>query len=101
MDITLVITRRITGNPCIIIKSIDNLFFLVKNRLFSRLCSLKFIFKGSILGSLARSRLGFFMETKKQLDTRNKEKSQVERYPEIGLFFLPLLCHLCKTKRVM
>lgn len=29
MDITLVIARQIAGNPCIIIKSIDNLFFIV------------------------------------------------------------------------
>lgn len=29
MDITLVIARPITSNPCIIIKSIDNLFFIV------------------------------------------------------------------------
>lgn len=65
MDITLVIARRITGNPCIIIKSIDNLFFTIKNRLFSRLCSLKFLFKGSLSGSLARSRSEFFIETKK------------------------------------
>lgn len=69
MDITLVIARQIAGNPCIIIKSIDNLFFIlifiVKKKFFSRLCSLKFIFKGSISGSLARSRSEFFIETKK------------------------------------
>lgn len=29
MDITLVIASQIAGNPCIIIKSIDNLFFIV------------------------------------------------------------------------
>lgn len=98
------IARPITSNPCIIIKLIDNLFliviFIVKKRLFFRLCSLKFIFNGSISGPLARSRSEFFMETKSN-ETQEIKKKVKSKYTQKFYFFLTLLCHLCKTKRVM
>lgn len=103
MDITLVIARPITSNPCIIIKSIDNLFFIVifivkkKKRLFSRLCSLKFCFNGSSSGPLARSRSEFFMETKSN-ETQEIKKKVKSKYTQKFDFFLTLLCHLCKKK---
>ena len=113
MDITLVIARQITGNPYIIIKLIDNLFFLYcnfyckKKRLFSRLCSLKFIFNGSISGSLARSRSEFFMETKsnetqeikKKVKSKYTQKFDFFSYPSLFIYAKKKSVHLCKKKK--
>lgn len=83
MDITLVIARQITGNPCIII---------------NRLCSLKFIFNGSISGSLARSRSEFFMETKSNETQEIKKKVKSKYTQKFDFFSYPSLFIYVKQK---